>query len=84
MKIQMTITLEEELKDRFKQIAKNLWTNVSNLISMFIANTVSTWEINFKTSISDFQINSFSESELGELVKDWEKDHDLIDSYIDN
>lgn len=56
MKTQMTITMDDYLRDELKKIAKKMWTNGSNLISMMVANLVNTWEAvfsinNLKTSI---------------------------------
>ena len=53
MKTQMTITMDSELKEQFKQFAKKAGTNVSNLISMMASNLVQTQKIEF-----DFSDNS--------------------------
>lgn len=80
---QIAISVPKELKDEFYLTAKKLWSNPSNLITMFMSNVVHTKEVHFKTFNSDFEFEWFSEGELEELNKVWKEWHDRISNLID-
>lgn len=47
MKAQVTITMDTEIRDDLKKLAKKAGTNFSNLLSMAAAHMVNTQKINF-------------------------------------
>ena len=80
---QIAISVPKELKDNFYIIAKKLWTNPSNLITMFMSNVVHTKEIHFSAFDDNFKIESFSTDELSELSNEWKDTYDKISKLID-
>jgi len=80
---QIAISVPKDLKDDFYDTAKKLWTNPSNLITMFMSNVVHTKEVHFKAFSSGFEREDFSSSEINELVREWKKSYDEIGSLVD-
>lgn len=80
---QIAITVTEELKNNFYDTAKKLWTNPSNLITMFMSNVVYTKEIHFIAYEKDFKSEWFTQNELKELINEWKDSYDKISSLID-
>ena len=83
MKTQMTITVDQAVKQAFMNLSKKLWSNASNLISMFMANTVTTWEVTFKADALNMSIDQFSDIEIWELNNEWKEGYDKISKLVD-
>lgn len=76
MKTQITITLDWHLREELKKIAKNMWTNSSNLINMLVANLINTWEMLLVTEKQWVTIEKIKWSEefiWSELHNRWRK-----------
>lgn len=82
-RIQIAISVPTELKESFYKTAKNLWTNPSNLLTMFMSHVVHTKEVHFTASDSSFEEEHFSQKELGELKKEWKRAYDKISALVD-
>jgi antitoxin component of RelBE/YafQ-DinJ toxin-antitoxin module len=54
MKTRMTITVDKDVKDKFQQIAKNLWSNTSTLTNMFFVSVINTWSVNYYDNIDNY------------------------------
>lgn len=67
MKTSMHISIEESLKNDFKRFAKELGTNPTNLINMFISSSLRSRKVQFE-SVNDYGITM--ESFLPEEEKD--------------
>lgn len=80
---QIAISVPKDLKDDFYDTAKKLWTNPSNLITMFMSNVVHTKEVHFRAFTSNFERDDFSKSEINELISEWKDSYDEISSLID-
>ncbi len=71
MKTTMTISVEEDIKAEFKIFAKELGTNPTTLLSMFMRDSARKWGIRFWSYTNiDFEFESFSAEELMDLKED--------------
>lgn len=65
MKTTMTISVEEELKNEFFTFSKELGTNPTNLMNMFMKDSVRKRKIEFSAPAHfDLEIEAFSEEEM--------------------
>jgi len=64
----MTISIEKELKESFINLAKELWTNPTNLINMFMKSSINSRTISFnRQPISNLEIEPLD-------TQDWWED----------
>ena len=61
MKTRMTITVDKDVKDKFQQIAKNLWSNTSTLTNMFFVSVINTWSVNYYDNIDNYWAKLYHE-----------------------
>lgn len=71
MKDRINISTEASLKQAFKEVAKELGTNPSSLLNMFMAHTIKTRGVNFETGMS-VDLGAFSDSEQEESKEQYE------------
>ena len=74
MKTQITLTVDSDVKDKFKEIAANVWANMSTLVNMYFTQVVNTWKIEFfysekscTDSLTKVECEKFSEKEKKDL-----------------
>ena len=70
MKTTMTISIEENIKRDFQEFAKDLWTNVTNLLSMFMRDATKRKQVQFSSISYDMEFKRFSKDNLEELIND--------------
>jgi len=68
MKTVMTISIEEDIKREFQEFAREMWTNMTNLLSMFMKSAIRKREISFSCPSYDIEFENFSKNNLEELV----------------
>jgi antitoxin component of RelBE/YafQ-DinJ toxin-antitoxin module len=71
MKTTMSVSVEQELKKQFMDFAKSIGTNPTNLLNMFMVETIHTWEIRFKRNYLEIEFSDFSPEESENLEKKW-------------
>lgn len=69
-KSQMSITVDPTLRDRFRETARRMGTNPTNLVNMFMAHAVATGEVKF-SSVPGFGLDAeaFSAEELADVAR---------------
>lgn len=73
MKTTMTISVEKDIKADFKAFAKELWTNPTTLLSMFMRDSTRRRGVRFwNQSDIEFEFESFWQDELKDLYEDKE------------
>ena len=70
MKDTITISLEKGVKERFSKFAKSLGTNPTNLLNMMIIHSMNTKSITFCVPNISWEFESFSKSELDDIMSD--------------
>jgi len=70
MKTTMTITVDEKIKKDFQEFAKDMWTNMTNLLSMFMRDVSRRREVSFSWVDYSIEFEKFSKENLKELVND--------------
>jgi len=72
MKKTYSISLEEDLMDKFTKLSRKLWTNKTNFLSMIITDIVKSEQITFYwyNKKQDFEIEQedFNKDELNSLI----------------
>ena len=72
MKKTYSISLEEDLMEKFTKLSKKLWTNKTNFLSMIITDVVQSEQITFcwYNKNQDFEIEQedFNAGELNSLI----------------
>ena len=70
MKTTMTISIEEQIKKDFQEFAKDMWTNVTNLLSMFMRDSARKRELKFSGNNFNIEFENFSKENLDDLIND--------------
>ena len=82
-RIQIAISVPKTLKEDFYETAKKLWTNPSNLITMFMSNVVHTKEVHFRANDKIIETERFSKNEINELMDNSKDSYERISRLID-
>lgn len=84
MKKVMSVSAEEWIIKEFTALAKDFWTNRTNLISMFMVDFIKNKRISFRreSSINSISYESFSKKELNELKTEWKTSFDSISNSL--
>ena len=83
MKKNISISAEEDLIDEFTSLARDFWTNRTNLLSMMMSEVVKTRSISFKRNYLDMSVESFSETEGKSLTSKWKDTYTDIFNTLD-
>ena len=70
MKTTITISIEEQIKKDFQEFAKDMWTNVTNLLSMFMKDSTRRRELKFSGNHFNIEFENFSKENLDDLMND--------------
>lgn len=63
MKATMSVSVEKDIKDQFSNFAKSIGSNPTNLLNMFMVETINTGEIRFKRNYLEMEFDSFSQQQ---------------------
>ena len=68
----MTISVEKDLKNEFFVFSKELWSNPTNLMNMFMKDSIRKRKIEFSTASDfDMEIEAFSKEEMQSFWKEF-------------
>lgn len=70
----MTISTEEQTKREFSKYAKEMWTNMTNLINMFMKNAPRSRKLEFYSPIEEVKPEKWEKESFknyDEWVKEW-------------
>jgi antitoxin component of RelBE/YafQ-DinJ toxin-antitoxin module len=63
MKTTMSVSVEKDIKDQFLNFAKSIGSNPTNLLNMFMVETINKGEIQFKRNYLEMEFDSFSQKQ---------------------
>lgn len=79
----ITISIDKDTKENFSKYARDMWTNMSNLISMFMKNAPRSRKLEFFSPIEEINPDNWEKNSIDEYElekKNWNLE--TIDSDI--
>jgi antitoxin component of RelBE/YafQ-DinJ toxin-antitoxin module len=73
MKSQITLNIENDIKNQFEQIANKMWADVSMLVNMYFVQVINSWRVEFYTNDNEpveiwfIPMNNLSKDEINEI-----------------
>jgi len=79
----MSVSVERDIKEKFSHFAKSIGSNPTNLLNMFMVETINKWEIRFKRNYLEMEFEDFSQEQSDALIGKWEATYSEIFNTLD-